>query len=339
MRSQIPCLVFFLTLLLLAGIVVSLGIGPVMIPPQEVLRALLSSDPSVNSTHATIVWELRLPRILLASLVGAGLGVAGAGYQGLFRNPLADPFIIGASSGAALGATLAIVLGLQGSFLGLQPIPVAALAGALLAVTAVYGVASIGREVPILSLLLAGVAVSSLIGSVVSLLMFLNDEKLTTIFAWLMGSLAGRGWPVLKTTFPAIVLGGGILWLLSRSLDSLTFGEESARSLGLRLERLRGLVVFAASLTTAAAVAAGGIIGFVGLIAPHIARLLVSPRHAVLIPASGLVGAILLLVADNLARTIAAPGELPVGVVTALLGSPFFLYLLKTRQRELGRRS
>ena len=326
-----------LALLLAAGLVLSLGVGAVGIAPTRVLEALgLVGGSGIDETDATIVWHLRLPRVLLAALVGGGLGAAGAGYQGLFRNPLADPFVVGASSGAALGATLAIVGRLEWSFWELGPVPLSALAGAWLAVTLVYSLASIGRQVPTLSLLLSGVAVSSFLGAMVSLLMFLNDEKLATILGWLMGSLSGRGWPMLQATAPLIAIGGVLLWFMSRSLDALTFGEEAASSLGLRLTRLRAVVLFSASLATAASVAAGGIIGFVGLIAPHIARLLVGARHAYVIPASALLGALLLLAADDLARVVAAPAELPVGVMTALLGSPFFLYLLKTRQRELG---
>jgi len=326
-----------LAAILVASAVLSLGVGAVSIPAGRVMQILVEPPVSgAGATDVTIVWELRLPRLLLAGLIGGGLGAAGAGYQGLFRNPLADPFVIGASSGSALGATLAIVAGLQESVFGMGAVSAAALLGSLLAVAAAYGIASMGRQVSIPSLLLAGVAISSFIGALVSLLMFLNDEKLLTIFSWLMGSLSGRGWPVLWTTAPLVLAGGLTVWLQSRSLDSLTFGEETAASLGLRLGRFRVLVVVAASLATAAGVAAGGIIGFVGLVSPHVARLLVGARHVLLIPASGLLGALLLLLADDLARTISAPAELPVGVVTALLGSPFFLVLLKTHRRELG---
>lgn len=326
-----------LAAILVASAVLSLGVGAVSIPAGRVMQILVEPPVSeAGATDVTIVWELRLPRLLLAGLIGGGLGAAGAGYQGLFRNPLADPFVIGASSGSALGATLAIVAGLRESVFGMGAVSAAALLGSLLAVAAAYGIASMGRQVSIPSLLLAGVAISSFIGALVSLLMFLNDEKLLTIFSWLMGSLSGRGWPVLWTTAPLVLAGGLTVWLQSRSLDSLTFGEETAVSLGLRLGRFRVLVVVAASLATAAGVAAGGIIGFVGLVSPHVARLLVGARHVLLIPASGLLGALLLLLADDLARTIAAPAELPVGVVTALLGSPFFLVLLKTHRREMG---
>ena len=326
-----------LTAILALAALLSLGVGAVTIPAERVLQILGSTaveqDPS---TDATIVWDLRLPRILLAGLIGGGLGAAGAGYQGLFRNPLVDPFIIGTSSGAALGATLAIVAGLRESVLGMGAVSTAALLGALSAVAVAYSIASIGGRVSIPSLLLAGVALSSFIGALVSLLIYWSHEKVITILGWLMGSLSGRGWSVLGTTTPMVLAGAFVLWLQSRALDSLAFGEETAASLGLRLGRLRVIVVVAASLATAAGVAAGGIIGFVGLVSPHVARLLVGARHAILIPASALLGAFLLVLADDLARTIAAPNELPIGVMTALLGSPFFLALLNTQGRQMA---
>lgn len=326
-----------LVVLVAATAAVCVGVGAVALPPGRVLEVLLNRDGSgLDPTEVAIVWELRLPRVLLAVVVGMGLGAAGAGYQGLFRNPLADPFVIGASSGAALGATIAIIAGWGGGAWGLSPIAVTAFAGALLAVLFVYGIAAVGRPAPLLSLLLAGLAVSSFLGAVVSLLMFLHDEKLVNIVGWLLGSLAGRGWPAVSTTASLVLIAVLGLAGCSRALDALTFGEEAARSLGLSLTRLRLSVVVAASLATAAAVSAGGLIGFIGLIAPHGARLLLGARHAAVIPASACLGALVLLGADALARTAAAPGELPVGVMTALLGSPFFLYLLKTRTAELG---
>ena len=221
------------------------------------------------------------------------------------------------------GATLAIIAGLRESVLGMGAVSAAALLGTLLAVAVAYAIASIGGQVAIPTLLLAGVAVSSFVGAAVSLLMFLNDEKLLTIFSWLMGSLSGRGWDVLATTAPLVLAGGVGLLLQARALDSLAFGEETAASLGLRLKRFRALVVVAASLATAAGVAAGGIIGFVGLVSPHVARPLVGARHVLLVPASALLGALLLLLADDLARTIVAPAELPVGVMTAARGRSF----------------
>lgn len=324
-----------LSLVLAIAMAVSLAIGAVPISVGGIFELMVGMDrPSLSQTEQVILLQLRLPRLLTACLVGASLGAAGAGYQGLFRNPLADPFVIGASSGAGLGVTIAIILGLQFTIFGMGVISLAALLGAVAAVASVFGIAAAGRQVPTLSLLLAGVALSSLISAMMSLLMFINDEKLIAIFGWLMGSLSGKSWSVVSTTALLAGIGIATLWTLSRALDALTFGEETAASLGLSLKWLRFLVVIAASIATAAAVAAAGVIGFVGLIAPHIARSMVGARHVRVIPASALVGAILLLVADDLARTVVAPAELPVGVVTALLGGPFFLFLLKTRQHE-----
>lgn len=330
-----------LLLLLLAGLLIvscvfSLGAGAVKIPVSDLWEILIGSESARRSDQALIVWKLRFPRVVLSVLVGAGLGAAGAGFQGLFRNPLADPFVIGASSGAALGGVLALVFGFGTTLLAYGAVSGAALTGALLAVTIVYAIASVGRDTPILSLLLAGVAVSNFLGAVVSLLMFLNNQQLVVLLGWLMGSTARSTWPVVSVTCVLVVLSTIVLWLCSRPLDALTFGEETAAGLGLRVSRFRATVVIAATVATASSVAACGIIGFVGLVAPHVARLMVGARHAVVIPASALSGSLLLLWADDMARTIMAPMELPVGVVTALVGSPFFIYLLIANRKTPG---
>ncbi len=268
-----------------------------------------------------------MPRPITACLVGAALGAAGAGFQGLFRNPLAEPFIIGASSGAALGATLSIALGTQYLLLG-NALP--AMAGSVAVVAIVFGIGSVGRQTSALSLLLAGVAISSMVNAFVSLLMFLNDDKVVVILSWLMGSLADNDWNSVRTTLVLFALSLMILISLSRQLDAFALGDVASQSLGLNLSAFRFWVVAGCSIATAAAVSASGIIGFIGLIAPHISRRLIGTQHAVLIPMSGVVGAIILLLADDIARTVVSPSELPVGIVTALLGCPFFLYLLKS---------
>lgn len=324
-RALIPCLL----VLLLVVMVLSVTVGAVVLPLKRVVRTLLQPHAAgIDATDSTIVWEIRLGRVLLAALIGAGLAASGAALQGLFRNPLADPFIIGASSGAALGATLAIVT-------GFGPVSLAAFVGALLAVLAAYGIAEVGGTVPATALLLAGAALNTFLSAIVSLVMLFNEQSAYAVLNWLLGGLAGRSWPHLYASLPYMALGFAALWLLARPLDAMAFGEETAQSLGLPLTQTRGMIVAAASLTTAAAVAAGGTIGFVGLIAPHTARLLVGAEHARLIPASALVGALVLLLADDVARTVLAPLELPAGVLTAALGGPFFLYVLKTRQRDL----
>lgn len=313
----------------------SLGLGAVRLSPGEVVRALVTPQ-EVEASVRTIVWDLRLARVLLAMAVGAALGMAGTAYQGLFRNPLADPYVIGASGGAALGATLAIALGLGRGALGFGPVPLSAFVGALLAVAAVYAVAQVGGSAPPIALLLAGASLSTFLGAVVSLLLLLSEESFPRAFAWLLGSLSGRSWPHLWASLPYLVLGSALVMAMARALDALAWGEETARSLGLPLGRARGAIVAGATLATAGAVAAGGIIGFVGLVAPHMVRLLVGARHFRLLPSSALAGALLLLLADDLARTVMAPMELPVGILTAALGGPFFLYLLRRHQRRLG---
>ncbi|MBN1995750.1 MAG: iron ABC transporter permease [Anaerolineae bacterium] len=323
-----------LSLLLLLAIFFSLGLGAVSITPGQVWAALNPqiSPEAVSPAVHTIVWDFRLARVLLAALVGAALAGAGAAFQGLFRNPLADPFVIGASGGAALGATLAMAFGWTIAWLGFAPVSLAAFAGAMLAVILAYTISEVSGQTNILALLLAGTALSSAFSAGVSLLLVLNDHDFVNIFFWLMGGFSGRSWDDLWLALPYIAVGLLGLGLLARPLDVLAFGEETAQGLGVSVRPVRLLIVLCATLATAAAVANSGIIGFVGLIAPHIARLLWGPVHALLIPTSILLGALLLVIADTAARTIMAPVELPVGILTSLLGAPFFLYLLRTRR-------
>lgn len=329
-------LLSLLTATLFAVLIISLGVGAVFIPPERVLGVLIDpTRPGLDRTDITIIRDLRLARILLAALVGAGLATAGAAFQALFHNPLADPFVIGASSGASLGATLAITLGLSWSTPGMSPIALAAFGGALTAVFIVYIISAGNGKASIIGMLLAGAALSTVLSSTVSMLMLLKDENVHEIFAWLMGGFSGRSWPHLLGCAPYLMVGMITLQLLSRPLDALTCGDETARTIGLSIRRTRGIVVAAASLATAAAVASAGIIGFVGLVSPHIARLVFGAKHGRLIPASALTGALLTLLADDLARTIMAPMELPVGIITSILGGVFFLYLLKTQPSEI----
>lgn len=335
-QRRFTIVMLVLTGALLAALVFSLGVGAVSIPPGRVLNALFNpGQPGLDSTDVAIVRDLRLARVLLATLVGAGLAAAGAAFQALFRNPLADPYIIGASSGASLGATLAITLGLSWSLGGFESVPLAAFLGALLAVLLVYVIAGGSGSSTVIGMLLAGAALSTVLSSATSLLMLLHKESIHAIFSWLMGGFSGRSWPQLWSCGPYLAAGIVVLWLSARPLDALACGDETAQTIGLSLSKARALIVAAASLVTAAAVAASGVIGFVGLVSPHIARLLFGATHQRLIPASALIGALLTLLADDLARTLLAPMELPVGIITSLLGGIFFLYLLKTRQREI----
>lgn len=305
----------------------SLGVGAVELTPNETLSALL--DQPVKASHRSIVWDFRLPRVLLVVLCGAALATAGVGFQGLFRNPLAEPYIVGASGGAALGAVLAVIFRFSTPSI---PVGIGAFIGSILAVLVVFMIAELSNFGSVTGLLLAGSAMSTMLNAVVSLLLLLNDEVLHGVYAWLMGGFSGRSWSYLTQGLILAPLGIISIWLMARSMDALAAGEETAQALGLNLRQARIIIVFGASLATASAVSVGGIIGFVGLIAPHLARKLVGASHKTMIPIAMLLGSLLLLFSDDLARTIMAPVEMPVGIFTALLGGPFFLYLLRKGQ-------
>lgn len=323
----VALLVAFVLTLVLA--VLSLAVGAVPIPTADVLDWIWKGRAApLSEAQQTILWELRLPRILAACFVGSGLAVAGVGFQGLFRNVLADPYVIGASSGAALGATLVVVANIKISLGGLGASVMGPMLGSVAVVLVVFVIGSLGRQASALTLLLAGIAISSMTNAMVSLLMFLNDQKAIVILSWLMGSLAGSDWSVVWVAGLATLLGITMLWGLSRQMDAFMLGDVASQSLGLSLVKFRMLLIVGASLLTASAVGAAGIIGFVGLIAPQIARLLIGSKHGWLIPMSGCVGAAILIAGDAIARIVVAPAELPVGIVTALLGCPFFLSLL-----------
>jgi iron complex transport system permease protein len=325
---------------LLCGLLLSVAIGPVRIPPLTVVRMLASQlglakiEPDWPATFATILYEIRLPQTVLIALTGMALGGSGAAYQGLFRNPLADPYIIGVASGAGLGAVMAMTLHWPVTLLGMSIIPAAAFVGAVLTVTLVYQLARVGRTTPITTLVLAGVAVSAFTSALTSLLMLLSTEQLHRAIAWLLGGFALGGWGPVLAALPYLLVGLAALVILSRPLNVLQFGDEQAVQLGLDVERYKIVIVAAASLVAAAAVSFSGIIGFVGLIVPHMARLLWGPDYRRLIPLSTLTGGVVLLAADAVARTILAPRVLPVGIITAIVGAPFFLYLLRRAKRQ-----
>lgn len=341
MRKYLTGKTVVLVLITIALLVISLGAGAVRLSVSEVVLSLLSRLPflhlSADEAVRTIVWDFRLGRTLLAGFVGAALAVAGALFQGLFRNPLADPFVIGASSGASLGAAIAIALNFSFSNPFVSPVSIAAFLGAVAAVALAYLISASGGNLPkSVSLLLTGTALSSFFSAGLSFLLSVKDRDLHQVFFWLLGGFGGRGFRELLVLLPPCVLGFVLALLVARPLDVFSSGDEIARSLGLEVKKARFIVVFAASLLTASAVSVSGIIGFVGLVAPHVARLLFGPEHGRLIPLSAFVGACLLMIADDIARTVVAPVELPVGVITSLLGAPFFLYLLRTKRKNLG---
>ncbi|MCD0163040.1 iron ABC transporter permease [Deinococcus sp. 6YEL10] len=316
-----------LVLLLLSAVVLGTGLGSVNVPPGEVLGALWRGVTGQElAGNDVIVWQIRLPRVVMGVLVGASLSVCGGAFQGVFRNPLADPYLLGVASGSALGATIAIVSGWPRTL-----IPVTALVLALAAVTCTLALAREGRRFPPNRLILAGVVVGSVLSAATTALILRGEDRARQVLAYTLGDLGFSGWPDVLTVLPYAALGGGALLLLARALDTLQLGELTARSLGVPVERLRLITVVAASVATAGAVAYVGVIGFVGLIVPHVVRLLFGPGHRTLLPLSALLGGALLVYADLLARTTPLS---QVGIVTTLLGGPFFLWLLRRQSSE-----
>jgi iron complex transport system permease protein len=277
--------------------------------------------------------EIRLPRVILAGLVGAALGTAGATYQGLFRNPLADPYLIGVAQGASLGAVIGFLLPTTWHVLGVGIVPLFAFAGALVSTAIVYGLSRVGKTLPVTTLILAGVALGALLGSIVSYLIISSGEKMHGIIFWLMGSFSLSQWTDVKLVLPYVVVGIVVILLYARPLNVMQLDEEQAQQLGINVERLKLVLLIAATLITAAAVCFVGTIGFVGIIIPHAVRLIWGADHRFLLPLSVLSGAIFLILADLIARTAQAPTEIPIGVITALCGAPFFLYLLRRRRK------
>ena len=321
----------FSILLLAAALLLSLAIGSVFIPPAELWRAL-QGEGSLTSTQ--ILWAIRLPRTVLIALTGAALGGSGGAYQGLFRNPLADPYLIGVASGAGLGAVIAMSIHWPYSFWGLMAIPMAAFLGALLTVFLVYTLARVGRTIPTTNLILAGVAFSSFATSLTSFLMLRSTGEVRRALGWLLGGASQAGWTAILAILPYLIIGLGILLVSGHALNLLQFGDEQAQQLGLNVTRAKTIILVAASLAAAAAVAFSGIIGFIGLIVPHIIRLWHGADYRRLLPLSMITGAAALLAADVLARVVLAPQEIPVGIITALAGAPFFLWVLRRSKNQ-----
>ncbi len=336
-------------LLVLGGLVAAVAllnamIGAVPLPAEVVVASLaervgIDLEVAVTDQQAAVLWAIRLPRIALAAVVGAALALCGAVMQGIFRNPLAEPGIIGVSSGAALGAVVAILAGgsFTGGYLAAFSIPLAAFLGALVATAAVYLTARHEGRTEVVTLVLCGIAVSAIAGAGVGLAQFTaDDDELRSIVFWTLGSASGARWRDLLVILPLVVLGGVLALRLAAALNLLVLGEREARYLGVSTEQVRLTLIVVCALVTGAAVAVAGIVGFVGLVVPHLVRLAMGPDHELLLPASTLGGAALLLLADLAARTVAAPAELPLGVVTALIGGPFFFWLLRRARREQG---
>ncbi len=326
-----------------AGSLVALGIivvsavavGSVAIGPLDVLGALgRGLGGNLGGVNDTIVWKVRTPRVLLAGVTGAALALAGTAYQAVFRNPLADPYLLGAASGAGFGAAVGIVYGGTVAWLGALGMPTLAFVAALLTVTTAVLMARTGGTLPVVSLILAGVVLGSSLSAATSLVMLADRERTAGVLAWLLGSFSFARWRDVGLLTGILVVAVPLAMSVRRAFDLLLLGETSARHLGLSVERFKWGVVVLATLVTAAAVSVAGVIGFVGLVVPHAVRLAVGPEHRDLVPLATMWGAAFLILADLVARTVLAPAEIPVGVVTALVGGPFFLFLLRrTRVR------
>lgn len=337
-RRSAPVFVALAGLVVL-GAALELGVGAAAVDVPRQLACMTFGTGECEAGARYILTELRAPRALVAALVGGGLAVAGAAMQGLFRNPLADPGLVGVSSGAALGAALAIALDVRAPGVPAAIAqPALAFAGGLAATWLVYRLARVRGQTSVVGLLLAGIAVGALAGAAIGLLGYLADDRqLRDLSLWLLGGLGGASRDVAALLLPAVALACGLLWRRARELDALLLGEAEAFHLGVDVERLRRRVVAEVALAVGVCVAFTGMIGFVGLLVPHLLRGLVGPRHRVLLPAAALGGAALLLLADAAARTVLAPAELPVGIVTALLGAPVFLGLLaRVRATEVA---
>lgn len=328
-----------LALLLGFAVVLGTAVGQVRLPLAEsflvIVSKLFGLELELSPTSAAIVWSVRLPRVLVAGLVGFGLAVSGAAMQGLFRNPLASPGVSGVSSGASLGAAVAIFL--QAQFIHVWLVPLAAFAGAFVALALVYALSTRGGRTDVSTLLLAGLAVGSFFSAIVSALYhFVDDGVLRQIVYWLMGNFSGMRWDHVAAMAPFILLGSGGLVAFARDLNGFALGEEEARSMGVDVEAVKRWVLLLVALVTGASISVSGMIGFVGLIVPHTVRLLVGPDHKWLLPASGLGGASFLIVCDLLSRTLFSPIELRPGIVTSLFGVPFFISLLLKHRDRVG---
>jgi iron complex transport system permease protein len=315
--------------LLVFTMILSISAGAVKIPLQEILNVFLGGG---SETSRTIILNLRLPRAIESAIVGMGLSVVGTFFQGLLRNPMADPYVLGVSSGAAFGATIAIILGL-----GIFGLSFMAFITSLMTVFFVYTISKTGTRVSMTTMLLAGIAISAFMSAIISLMMLLNHDEFSRIVFWTMGGFSLINWNSVVFTTPIIVIGSFVMYVFSRDVNAILTGEEVAEHLGVNTELVKKIILITGSLVTATAVSVGGIIGFVGLIVPHISRLIVGPDNRILVPFSAISGAIFLTFADLLARIILKPMEIPIGIITAALGGPFFLYLLiKSKQKSEG---
>lgn len=314
--------------ILLVSIWCGVSIGSVSVPLSTLW------DAESNPTAYSILWNIRMPRVMLAALVGASLAIAGAAFQGLLKNPLADPYTLGISSGASVGAVFTLFFGVSVPVLGFFTLPIFSMIGAFVTMMVVMGFARIvDRTMKMETMILTGIIFSSFLGSCISLMIALTGEELRSIMGWLLGSVSMRGWPYVKMIIPFVILGTIILWLNRRELNAMIYGEERAKYLGVDVKRSKYFILIGGSMLTGAAVAVSGTIGFVGLVIPHMVRMIVGTDHRHLLPIALVNGASLLVICDLVSRTVIAPTELPVGVITSFIGAPVFAYIF-FRQRK-----
>lgn len=339
--SRWKLIVTILAVILILTIVLSLNVGFAQIPFSTVLKILAKRIPflgnlvdssSILYSDESIIIQFRMPRILAGALVGAALAAAGVVYQGIFRNPMADSYVLGASTGAGVGASLAIVLGVGFTLLGIDTVPILAFVGSLITVFIVYNISRVGSRVPVSMLLLTGIAFSIVQSAIIAILQFIAGRDLHVIVFWLMGGFSNIAWKDVWATLPLICLGTVATYLYARDLNILALGEETAQNLGVDVEKVKKLLLVFASLITAAAVSISGLIAFIGLVIPHITRIIIGPDHRILLPTSIIVGATFLVICDAVARVIVPANEVPVGIITALSGGPFFIFLLRKKR-------
>lgn len=333
-----------LFLLLLLVMVFAISVGSADLSMMDSLQLVLDKIPGIGNlidvselaaAYDKIIWQVRMPRILSSAMVGGALAIVGATFQGVFQNSLADPHILGVSSGAALGATFAMLTGATVSFLGLGTIGVFAFLGAMVTVFLVYRVAGFGGQISTTNMLLTGTAISTMLSSIISLLMTFNNDKISKVYMWTMGSFSSSTWEKVIFLSFFVLIGSIIMTVYSGKLNILMMGEEDAQCLGVDVSRTKTILIVTASLLVAASVSVSGIIGFVGLIIPHCVRMICGSDNRKLIPYVFFVGAVFLVFCDTIARTIAAPTEIPVGIITSIFGAPYFVMLVVTRRRKI----
>ena len=335
----------FMLVLLAIEVVVCVTLGAAEISFGESHRIIISKIPilknlvnidGIDKSHITIITRLRLPRVIVGGLVGAGLSVTGTAFQGIFKNPLADPYTIGASSGGALGAAIAIILKSKIGFGGFSIVSIFAFVGSLLATLAVYMLGRVGGKVSTTAVILSGVALNALLSSLMSIILLFNKDEMSQIVYWTMGSLSASNYSQVAILLFGVIVGISILYIYSRDLNIMLLGEESAKVLGINTEKLKIIILFTGSFITGICVSVSGIIGFVGIVIPHIIRIIAGPDNRIIIPFASLGGAMFLIAADTVARILIPPVEIPVGILTSAIGGPFFIYILLKNKKKMA---